>query len=322
MRRERTRERRDLDPRRVLLAASVFLVCAVATTGASGQTLNADRPAAARVLVEQAIAYEHGEGVPKSPIKAASLYCEAARLGDAEAQFALGWMFANGRGVNHDDAIATALFRRAAARGHAQAERMLRFVSDPEERLPACMTEVTRAATMGREVGYNLFDSVFESDDDLVQRLPPEKRKVAELVRRVAAQHAVSPRLALAIARAESNFEPTARSPKNALGVMQLIPETATRFNVRNVYDPADNIRGGVTYLRWLLAYYRGRVPLAIAAYNAGEGAVDKHRGVPPYPETRDYVRRVVGWFGAEEHPYDASVVDPSPMLPGVLGAR
>ncbi|MCU0806134.1 MAG: transglycosylase SLT domain-containing protein [Burkholderiales bacterium] len=318
MRRRRTRELPAPTPRRAFLAAGVFLACAAGSGAGFAQTLNAERPGAARTLVEQAVAYEHGEGVPKNPVKAAALYCEAARLGDAEAQFALGWMFANGRGVTHDEAIAAALFRRAAAQGHAQAERTLRFVNDPDERLPSCITDVARAPGLGREVS----DDSGLTVEEIVQRLPPEKRKVAELVRRVAAQHAVSPRLALAIARAESNFEPGARSPKNALGVMQLIPETATRFNVRNVYDPADNIRGGVTYLRWLLAYYRGRVPLAIAAYNAGEGAVDRYRGVPPYPETRDYVKRVIAWFGDEEHPYDASVVDPSPMLPAVLGSR
>jgi soluble lytic murein transglycosylase-like protein len=318
MRHARTLERLGLAPRRLVLGVAALLACTAGSGGVLAQTLNAERPGATRVLVEQAIAYEHGEGVPKNPVKAASLYCEAARLGDAEAQFALGWMFANGRGVSHDDAIATALFRRAAAQGHAQAGKMLRYVSDPAERLPSCMTDVTQAAGSGREVS----DDSTLSVEELVQRLPPEKRKVAELVRRVAVQHSVSPQLALAIARAESNFEPTARSPKNALGVMQLIPETAVRFKVRNVYDPADNIRGGVTYLRWLLAYYRGRVPLAIAAYNAGEGAVDKHRGIPPYPETRDYVKRVIAWFGAEDHPYDATVVDASPMLPAPLGSR
>lgn len=318
MRRARTLDCRRFASRHERLAAATFFVWAVGCGGVAAQTLNADRPGATRVLVEQAIAYEHGEGVPKNPIKAASLYCEAARLGDAEAQFALGWMFANGRGVSHDEAIAAALFRRAAAQGHAQAERMLGYVSDPAERLPSCITDVAQGPGSGREIS----DDSSLSVEEIVQRLPPEKRKVAEIIRRVAAQYAVSPQLALAIARAESNFEPTARSPKNALGVMQLIPETAARFNVRNVYDPADNIRGGVTYLRWLLAYYRGRVPLAIAAYNAGEGAVDKHRGIPPFPETRDYVKRVVAWFGAEEHPYDASMVDPSPMLPAVLGSR
>ncbi len=93
---------------------------------------------------------------------------------------------------------------------------------------------------------------------------------------------------------------------------MQLLPETAARFNVRNPFDMRDNVRGGLAYLRWLLAYYRGEVTLAAAAYNAGEKAVDRYRGVPPYPETRDYVKRVVQLFRSDYHPYDPNLVAPS----------
>ena len=86
---------------------------------------------------------------------------------------------------------------------------------------------------------------------------------------------------------------------------MQLVPETASRFNVGNPYDVKDNLRGGLAYLRWLLAYYRGQVALAAAAYNAGEAAVDRYRGIPPFPETRDYVRRVLRLFRNEWHAFD-----------------
>jgi soluble lytic murein transglycosylase-like protein len=96
---------------------------------------------------------------------------------------------------------------------------------------------------------------------------------------------------------------------------MQLIPQTAARFNVRNPFNATDNVRGGLAYLRWLLAYYQGQVALAAAAYNAGEAAVDRYRGVPPFPETRDYVKRVQRLFPRELHPYDAGVVAPSPIL-------
>jgi len=96
---------------------------------------------------------------------------------------------------------------------------------------------------------------------------------------------------------------------------MQLIPETAARFNVKKPFDPTESLRGGLQYLRWLLAYYEGRVPLAIAAYNAGEGTVDRYRGVPPFPETRDYVKRVMSVFRRLQHPYDSRIVDPSPAL-------
>jgi soluble lytic murein transglycosylase-like protein len=94
---------------------------------------------------------------------------------------------------------------------------------------------------------------------------------------------------------------------------MQLIPETSQRFKVKKPYDVTQNIRGGLAYLRWLLAYFEGNVPLVAAAYNAGEKTVDRYRGVPPYAETRDYVRRVMKVFGKTTHPYDATVTEPSP---------
>ena len=96
---------------------------------------------------------------------------------------------------------------------------------------------------------------------------------------------------------------------------MQLIPETSERFNVKNPYDPAQNIRGGLTYLRWLLAYFEGDVALVAAAYNAGEGKVERYRGVPPYLETRAYVQRILKAVGATAHPFDRSVAQPSPAL-------
>ena len=125
----------------------------------------------------------------------------------------------------------------------------------------------------------------------------------------------MQPELALAIMEAESNFDIVARSPKNAQGLMQLIPATAARFNVRNPWDPAQNIRGGLAYLRWLLAYFEGDLTLVAAAYNAGEGTVERYRGVPPYAETRAYVRRIVTSVGALAHPFDASITEPSPQM-------
>jgi len=125
----------------------------------------------------------------------------------------------------------------------------------------------------------------------------------------------IQPQLALAIALTESALNPQALSPKNAMGVMQLIPETAARFKVTKPYDPEQNIRGGLAYLRWLLAYFEGDVALAAAGYNAGEGAVDRFRGVPPYRETQAYVERILRHVGQGRHPYDSRVVAPSPRL-------
>jgi len=143
-----------------------------------------------------------------------------------------------------------------------------------------------------------------------------DQKKIIALLQKLAPQYGVHPGLAYAVIRAESNFNTQAVSDRNAQGLMQLIPETAARFNVTQPLDPEQNIRGGLAYLRWLLAYFKGDVPLAVAAYNAGEGAVERYKGVPPFPETQGYVRRIQEVFKLPFHPFDARITAPSPELP------
>lgn len=133
-------------------------------------------------------------------------------------------------------------------------------------------------------------------------------RKIFDLVMKLAPQFKVDPQLALAIIAAESNFDSQALSPSNAQGLMQLVPATSERFKVTDAFDPVQNIRGGLTYLRWLLAYFEGDVALVAAAYNAGEGNVARYRGVPPYLKTQAYVQKILKAFGTAVHPFDPSV--------------
>jgi hypothetical protein len=110
----------------------------------------------------------------------------------------------------------------------------------------------------------------------------------------VASRHGVSPRLVAAIIEAESQFNPRAVSRKGARGLMQLMPSTAASLRVGDVHDPFENVEGGVRHLRMLMDRYRGDLPRVLAAYNAGDAAVINYGGVPPYPETRRYVRRIM----------------------------
>ena len=130
------------------------------------------------------------------------------------------------------------------------------------------------------------------------------------MIDRIADEQGVESHLVHSVIRAESNYNANAVSPKGAQGIMQLIPATARRFGVSNTFDARDNIQGGVRYLRFLLDYYQGDYSKAIAAYNAGEGAVDKYHGIPPYAETQNYVNRVAGNLKAARQ----AVVPPAAM--------
>jgi soluble lytic murein transglycosylase-like protein len=122
---------------------------------------------------------------------------------------------------------------------------------------------------------------------------PDAPTNIAVTVDRIAAEHSLPPQLIHSVIRVESNYNPYAVSNKGALGIMQLIPETARRFGVKNAFDPEENIQGGAKYLRYLLDLFHGNYSLALAAYNAGEAAVTRYGGIPPYPETQNYVIEV-----------------------------
>src|SRR5436190_21733844 len=129
-------------------------------------------------------------------------------------------------------------------------------------------------------------------------RLPPaDTARYATEIKAAAERYGVPERLVQAVIRVESAFNPKAVSGKGAQGLMQLMPETASMLGVRNSFDPQQNIDGGVRHLRGLIDRFGNDLPLALAAYNAGEKAVLNYRGIPPFPETRDYVSRVLYFY-------------------------
>jgi len=132
--------------------------------------------------------------------------------------------------------------------------------------------------------------------DEVLDEVVPAAggKDLAAMAIAAARRHSLDPDLVQAVVAVESGFRPDAVSPKGAQGLMQLMPYTARALGVKDSFDPAANLEGGTRYLRALIARYNGDVTRALAAYNAGEGAVARHGGVPPYPETLAYVRKVL----------------------------
>jgi len=129
------------------------------------------------------------------------------------------------------------------------------------------------------------------------QLLPVPDIDLEPLIARHSDAQNLDPKLVKAVIQVESGYNLRALSNQGAMGLMQLMPTTASLFNIRNPYDPDDNLRGGTQYLRQMLDRFAGRLELALSAYNAGPGAVERHGGIPPYAETRDYVRRILALY-------------------------
>lgn len=197
---------------------------------------------------------------------AVEAYCTGARR-DADAAYGLGWTLVNAGQM----AAAATILQAAADLGHMGAAAVLRRLPPPSA-APLCPEEE-------------------DDQPDAAVRAAPEA--IRGLVVDQADRHGLDPELILAVISAESGFRPRAVSPRMAAGLMQLMPDTARRFGVRDVFDAAENVAGGTRYLAWLLDHFGGDLSLALAGYNAGEGAVKKYGGIPPYAETIRYVRSV-----------------------------
>lgn len=138
--------------------------------------------------------------------------------------------------------------------------------------------------------------------DEVVEEVPPaaDPADLRRLAAETARRHGLDPDLVLAVVGVESAFRPDAVSPKGARGLMQLMPGTAAELGVRDAFDPAENLDAGARHLGSLVSRYRGDVPKALAAYNAGADAVARHGGIPPYRETREYVEKVLRRYRSE----------------------
>ncbi|TWA64479.1 Sel1 repeat-containing protein [Azospirillum brasilense] len=244
----------------------------------------------ARAQYELAMRYEVGKGVNRDERMALSLYCRAARQDYPEAAYRAGRMHLAGRGaVSKDEELGRSWLRRAALLGSEDAAQLVKLAS-------------TGKGAAGKAPDRCEPPSVRWG----VIRMPP--KEIRAMVTKMAPTYGLDPDLVLAVIAVESGYRVDVVSEKNAMGLMQLIPETAERFGVTKPFDPEQNLRGGMKYLRWLLAYFDGNVTLALAGYNAGEGAVVQYKGVPPYRETQDYVVKVHSVYPRRVHPHDSSV--------------
>ena len=140
------------------------------------------------------------------------------------------------------------------------------------------------------KVNANIYTAQIQSD---AAKISP-RQKIHDIVSKISQRHGVDEKLVSAVIKQESGFNPNAKSKVGALGLMQLMPSTAKGLGVTNPLDPEQNVEGGVKYLKSMLNKYNGNIILALAAYNAGPGAVDKYDGVPPYKETQNYVRSIL----------------------------
>ncbi|ALG72250.1 lytic transglycosylase [Azospirillum thiophilum] len=274
-----------------------LLATAPARAGIAEQTVAALEALAgkgsSRAQYELAQHYERADGVKADPRMALSLYCRAARQDYADAALMAGRMHMAGQGgVAKDADLGRAWLRKAASLGSEPAERLVGSVTGSVKTPDRCEPPDARWGVI---------------------RKPPAE--IRAMVQKMAPTYGLDPELVLAVIAVESGYRVDVVSNKNAMGLMQLIPETAERFGVTNAFDAEQNLRGGMKYLRWLLAYFDGNVTHALAGYNAGEGAVLQYKGVPPYRETKDYVVKIHSVYARTHHPFNRDIVQSAGLV-------
>lgn len=264
---------------RTLLPLTIFLASSAHAQG------YAEAPRVVAALA-QGLAAERGIGIRQNTGLAAEFYCDAATMGSSEGFFRIGRMLTQASPKLRNPRLANAYLALAARLGHREAG----MLHDP-------LVENARIDEICNIRRGHVAEPKFDLEG-YIAGLGTAKRNLALLIRKKAPQYGVDARMALGIALAESNLDANAVSPKNAQGVMQLIPDTQDRFGVKKPFDPEQNVKGGLAYLKWLQTRFGGDLALVAAAYNAGEGNVERYGGVPPFRETEDYVRRVLNFSG------------------------
>lgn len=258
-------------------SVSTVLCMALVLCVLQGSVLAAPRLAPAE-LTQQALRYLHAEGVERDLDRAVVYLCAAARKGHGPAAFELGWLYLQGRGMAGNEALAAAWLHEAQRLGEQPPQRLMASLPVAPEETPRCVS--------ANGTDLQLHDA--------------RRADLVLAIHELAPQFDLDPALVLEVVRAESNFDPRARSHKGALGLMQLIPATAKRFGVKDPFEPLQNLRGGMAYLRWLLQRFDGDLALTLAGYNAGEAAVERFGGVPPYAETQAYVGQIIRRYGKQ----------------------
>lgn len=242
-------------------------------------------------LFSPTLQFKSAAGTPAYFQEVFDHHCRAARAGDANGYYVLGMLYVYGNSIKKNLSTASTLLGKAAELNHDKAKEVLEVLPRPPQvaELPTCLT-----APIQQEKA---------TSEELTQFYKRDG-KIHQMVSRLAPKYGIDTDLAMAVIAVESGFNPRATSPKNAQGLMQLIPDTASRFRVVDTYDPEQNVKGGLAYLRWLMDQFEGNVGLVAAAYNSGEKTVAKYGGIPPFPETQNYVQKIRSLYPKISHPY------------------